>query len=332
VLADTPGLPDCNPTMFLDPQGRLWLLWAAILSNQWESALVKYQVSHDYTGDGPPRWARSDVMHLQPPPAFQAAALAYYDRAEREFAATQADDATRRKTAEYFETVRRRAADKLQQRLGWMPRAHPLVLDGTRFIVPLYSDGFDFSLMALSDDAGATWRTSAPLVGAGNIQPSLVRRRDGSLFTLMRDNGPPPKRLLQSESRDRGETWSPVTDSALPNPGSGAEIIALRNGDWALISNDTETGRHRLTVQISEDEGKTWKWHRALEEDPPGPTAGRYHYPSLIEADDGSLHATYSRHVRPVPVGGSKAAKELKTIQHAHFNIAWVRAGVSPAP
>ena len=43
---------------------------------------------------------------------------------------------------------------------------------------------------------------------------------------------------------ERVETWSPVTDSELPNPGSGAEIIGLRNGHWVLISNDTERGRN----------------------------------------------------------------------------------------
>src|SRR3989441_3849166 len=27
LLADTPGYPDANPTMFIDPRQRLWLLW-----------------------------------------------------------------------------------------------------------------------------------------------------------------------------------------------------------------------------------------------------------------------------------------------------------------
>jgi len=331
VLADTPGLPDCNPAMFLDPQGRLWLVWVAILSNQWESALLKCRVASDFLGDGPPRWSRDDVIHLKPPAEFQSAALAYYDRAERTALGAATDDATRVKLAGYFRTVRGRASDRLSQRLGWMPRAHPFVLERRRLILPLYSDGFDFSLMALSDDGGATWRTSTPLVGAGNIQPSIVRRRDGSLFTVMRDNGPAPKRLHQSESRDGGETWSPVTDSELPNPGSGAEILGLRNGHWVLISNDTETGRHRLTVQLSDDEGKTWQWRRALEEDAPGPAAGRYHYPSLFEAADGTLHATYSHHVRGVAgAADTKAAKERKAIKHAHFNVAWVQQGGAP--
>jgi predicted neuraminidase len=139
---------------------------------------------------------------------------------------------------------------------------------------------------------------------------------------LMRDNGPPPFRLLQSESRDNGTTWSAVQDSEIFNPGSGAEVIALANGHWVLVGNDTEVGRHRLTVQISEDEGRTWRWRRALEDDPPGPTAGRYHYPSMIQARDGSLHVTYSHHRPPAEKGGEPA----KTIRHVRFDEAWVQA------
>jgi predicted neuraminidase len=211
-----------------------------------------------------------------------------------------------------------------------MTRAHPFVLGGERIIVPLYSDLFSFSLMAITDDCGKTWHTSTPLTGAGNIQPSIASRKDGSLYTLMRDNGPAPKRLHQSESRDRGETWSKVTDSFLPNPGSGAELINLSNGDWALISNDTEEGRHSLAVQISKDEGRTWPWKRHLEREAAGREAGRFHYPSIIQAKDGTLHASYSFHLvhkgLPLDADGDPAAKSIK---HAHFNEAWVMQGDS---
>ncbi|MBI5692056.1 MAG: exo-alpha-sialidase [Verrucomicrobia bacterium] len=332
TLADTPGFPDCNPALALDPQGRLWLFWACILSNQWESALLKCQVSTDFLGEGPPRWSRPEAVPLKPPAGFEPAALAYFDRAESEALRAAADDTARQKVREYYQTLRGRARDRLAQRLGWMPRAHPVVLDGTRLLVPLYSDGYDCSLMAYTDDGGATWEVSAPLFAAGNIQPSLARRRDGSLYTLMRDNGPAPHRLHQSSSPDRGATWSPVTDSAVPNPGSGAEVINLRDGRWALISNDTESGRHRLTVQLSADEGRSWPWRRALEEDAPGPQAGRYHYPSLIQAADGTLHATYSQHRKPAADAGGTAARDAKTIKHAHFNLAWVEAGQAREP
>ena len=328
TMADTPDYPDTNCTMFIDPQGRLWLLWPTILANRWETALMKYRISSDYRRDGAPRWEVNEVMHLSPGLEFARAISNHVTQAETRLTEFGVPEEMRGRAQDYMQRLRTMAGEKLSRRLGWMTRAHPFVLEGKRLIVPLYSDGFNCSLMAITDDWGRTWRTSAPLLAVGNIQPSIVQRKDGSLYTLMRDNGPPPKRLHQSESRDRGETWSAVTDSTLPNPGSGAEIISLRNGHWVLISNDTERGRNSLAVQISDDEGRTWKWKRHLEFNPPGPEAGSFHYPSIIQAKDGTLHASYSYHLAkkslPKDVDGDPAAKSIK---HAHFNEAWVMQG-----
>jgi predicted neuraminidase len=199
-------------------------------------------------------------------------------------------------------------------------------------IVPLYSDGFSFSLMAISDDWGRTWKTSTPLVGVGNIQPSIARRKDGTLVTYMRDNGPPPKRLMMSTSTDRGDTWSPVVDSPFFNPGSGAEVVGLRNGHWVLVYNDLEAGRHSLAVSLSEDEGRTWPWTRHLERHPPkgenDEYEGEYHYPSLTEARDGTLHVSYS-YFQPAAESERDAEGRSirKSIKHAHFNEAWIKQG-----
>ena len=47
TMADTPGFPDGNPCMFVDPKNRLWLLHTTMLANTWESALLKVRISHD---------------------------------------------------------------------------------------------------------------------------------------------------------------------------------------------------------------------------------------------------------------------------------------------
>lgn len=328
TMADTPDYPDTNCCLFIDPQQRLWLMWPTILANTWESALMKYRISSDYAGDGPPQWQVSEVMHVTPGPGFESAVQAFVEQTRATLDRAALGAAMAAKAEAWLASLTTQAADTLTRRLGWFTRAHPFVLDGRRLIVPLYSDGFSFSLMGISDDWGQTWRTSTPLTGYGNIQPSIVQRKDGSLYTLMRDNGPPPKRLLQSESRDGGETWSTVTDSDLPNPGAGAEIIGLRNGHWALISNDTEDGRHSLAVQISDDEGHSWKWKRHLELVSPG--AARYHYPSLVEGRDGTLHATYSHHLEKDVPKDAEGRPMAKSIKHAAFNQAWVRQGDQP--
>ncbi len=326
TMADTPGYPDTNCAIFIDTKQRLWLLWPTILANEWHTALMKYRISSRYQSDGPPVWETNEVLHITPGPEFEAMVKEAMDALENRL---QSEPEERRAAIRaYIARTRKNAADKFFRRLGWMTRAHPFVLDDRRLIVPLYSDGFSFSLMALTDDWGKTWKTSTPLVGGGNIQPSIVRKKDGTLFTLMRDNGPPPKRLHKSESRDRGETWLPVTDSDLPNPGSGAEVISLRNGHWVLIYNDTERARNSLAVAISDDEGQTWKWKRQLEYDPPGPEAGAYHYPSIMQARDGTLHASYSYHLNRKDVEkDAEGNLRRKTIKHAHFNEEWVMAG-----
>jgi predicted neuraminidase len=323
LLADTPGYPDTNATIFLDPKKRLWLMWPTILANEWHTALMKYKIASEYGGDGPPRWEVNEVMHVTPGDEFAVTVNREVDRLLESAPQTE-------QVRAYADRMKKNAADKLYRRLGWMTRAHPFVLDGTRLIVPLYSDGFSISLMAISDDWGATWKTSTPLVGRGNIQPSLARKKDGTLVAYMRDNGPAPKRLMISQSSDRGDTWSAVEDTDRPNPGAGAEVLVLKNGNWALIYNDLERGRYRLAVSLSEDEGRTWRWTRYLERDPESTDEqqlGQYHYPSIIQAADGTLHATYS-FFAPTATVTPDAEKRLprKSIKHAHFNEAWVKA------
>ena len=329
LMADTPGYPDTNPAMFIDPQKRLWLLWCTILDNRWESALLKYRIATDYQRKaGPPDWEVSEVLHVTPGTNFQ------------KHVSADLDDLVARKPAgmkpdqfdEWIANNRDRATNKLSVRLGWMTRVHPFVLEGKRLIVPLYSDGFDFSLMALTDDWGKHWFTSEPIVGIGNVQPSLVVKQDGTLVAYMRDNGPPPQRIPTSHSTDRGVTWSEVTDSDRLDSGAGVEALVLKNGLWLVTHNDLEDGRHRLAVSLSADEGQTWKWTRHLEQDPEADIkagAGMYHYPSVIQARDGTLHISYSIRLTKSETNKLDAAGRPanETIKHAHFNVAWVMEG-----
>jgi predicted neuraminidase len=300
VLADTPGFPDCNPCLVIDPAQRLWLFWPVILDNRWESALLRCRRADD-SASGDPVWSRDGVLLLKPDPRFGEVVR----RDLEESWASRAD-------AGYLRDRLTWSRDRLTVRLGWMPRAHPL-LYGDRLILPLYSDRFDLSLVAYTRDGGESWECGEPIVGPACVQPALARRRDGALAAYFRDNGPPPGRIMTSESMDRGDTWSPVRRTDLPNPGSGVEALALRGGRWLLIFNDTERGRHSLAVAISRDEGRSWRTAAHLESDPPGPGAGSYSYPSAVQAQDGAIHVTYSH-----------AAGGLETIRHARFTEDWL--------
>ncbi|HOY58464.1 MAG TPA: exo-alpha-sialidase [Verrucomicrobiota bacterium] len=328
AMADTPGFPDCNPCMIIDVQKTLRLFWPVILDNQWESALLMSKTSNDYVRNpGPPQWQTEKVIHLKPGPEFAEAVRRDLDR-QWEPGLKAASGEVRQRLQQSLATWHRRSNEKLSVRLGWMPRAHPVQFDGNRLILPLYSDGFAFSIMAYTDDGGATWNISAPLVGAGSIQPSIARRRDGTLVAFFRDGGPPPKRVLVSESGDKGLTWSLARDTDRPNPGAGLEVIVLKSGRWALINNDTEKGRHSLAVSVSEDEGCTWPIVRHLEHDAPGQDTGSYSYPSILQARDGTLHATYSYEPNPANVVREGKGESIK---HVQFNEAWLLEG-RPTP
>jgi predicted neuraminidase len=233
--------------------------------------------------------------------------------AEMQRAVADLTPADRSKHRSILEEIQHRSRDELSQRLGWMPRVHPVVLPSGRWILPLYSDTFSASIMMISDDQGATWTASRPLIGFGNIQPSLVRQNEGTLLAYMRDNGP-NHRIRLSTSSDDGVSWSPVINTSFPNPGAGIEAIRLASGRWALAYNDLPRGRHSLAISVSDDEGATWKWTRHVERAAAG--RGQFHYPSLIQARDGTIHLTYTD---SRPGQGS-------TIQHARLSEAWLLA------
>ena len=303
LLVDTPGFPDGNTAMFIDGRRRLWLFWPIVLANTWESCITSYRVASRYES-GAPRWDWQGQVLLRPEGFADDMMKALDVRLKN--SSVPAEMMTNR-----IETFRQTITNKLSQRLGWQPRCKPTVLRSGRIVLPLYSDTYSVSIMALSDDGGQTWFASRALAGFGNIQPAVLQKKDGSLMAYMRENGP-LDRIRVAESLDDGMTWGSVGAMEMPNPGSGLDAVRLANGYWVLIYNDTVRGRNQLAVSLSDDEGRTWKWTRHLENQP----AGQFHYPAIIQSRDGMLHAVYSYFVE----GG-------KSMKHAAFNEAWIRAG-----
>jgi predicted neuraminidase len=291
VMSDTFGVSDNNPAMVIDGKNRLWLIHATLLAvpeRTWGSSLLLYKVSSDYQRPGPPRWDRESILIVRP---------RNFDQSVLRTAKGSA-----------VKIVRERLKDPFARRLGWMPRAHLLTLPRGAVLIPLANENFNVAAMALSSDGGETW-TFSNLVPGGDIsQPSVVRLASGKLAAFFRDEGA-DRRIKRSESLDEGLTWSEVVATRLANPGSGVEAVVLEDGHLVIIYNDSENTRDRLAVSISTDDGISWKWTRHLENRP----GGRFDYPSMIQARDGTLHTTYSYNVQ--------------TIKHVHFNEEWVRQG-----
>ena len=127
----------------------------------------------------------------------------------------------------------------------------------------------------------------------------------------MRDSGDEPGRIMISQSKDNGESWSFAHNSEIPNPGASIEIIKLQSSNWLLIYNDLEDGRYRLAASISDDEGNTWKWKKYIEKS----NEGAYSYPSVMQASDGVIHLSYSYHLD----------KRNKSIKYFTFNENWIK-------
>lgn len=305
TLADTPGFPDCNPVLFVDAQDRLWLFWVVVLAHGWQNCLLKYKRASEYNADGAPQWEWQDVIHLQPGDEFP-------DQLAAAFKVLAPEEGMWAEYAlPYSEMLVAAAKDKLKRQIGWMTRTQPLILDSGRILLPLYSDGFNVSAMAFSDDSGENWDISAPIVGLAPIQPTVAQRKDGSVVAFCRDSGTAPTRIHRADSTDNGVTWTISHKTDMPNPGASIAVRELADGRWVLIYNDTEDGRHSLAAALSADEGNTWPVMRPIERDKTG--KGSFSYPSVIQGADGRVHISYSYR-----------AKDGASIKHAAFTPEWV--------
>lgn len=306
VLHDTLGFPDCNTCLMVDNKGQLFLFWPVIIANSWESCLTHYKVATKLEGAGAPKWERHETIFLKPND-FREKAEAQLQKLTSLLPAALMTDRAKKELAD----AKDKLGQKLYQRLGWQPRCKPTVLSTGRILLPLYTDTFSISIMAISDDGGETWKASEPLLGFGAIQPTVLEKKDGTLVAYMRENGF-TGRIRTCESKDQGMTWGEVGMSSLVNPGSGLDAVKLQSGNWLLIYNDTIKGRHQLAVSLSDDEGANWKWTRHLEKMPEG--GGSFHYPAIIQAKDGGIHAVYSYFV-----------KEGKSMKHVQFEEEWLK-------
>ncbi|MDB4583127.1 exo-alpha-sialidase [Draconibacterium sp.] len=355
VMADVPEFPDINPMLFIDTLGKLWLMWYTVLANQWETSILKYRISSDYEGNGAPVWEWQEVLHvkpgdktergIQPGDKFVKRINEQFDEYENylEEEIFPANPGLKERYTSRWPTFRNmidslakgenqlrngriqkegketnvKLGYPLYRRIGWQTKNKPFILNKKRLIVPLYSDGLSCTLFAITDDWGNTWQFSNPVIGGIGIQATIAIKEDGTLVAYLRDNGPPPKRIQYTESKDNGLTWSIARDTKLPNSGSGFDMVTLKNGNWLLIYNHSETGRSDLMAAISDNEGATWKWKKNLENDPRQEKSTRFHYPAVIQGANGTIHTTYSYHRNDTVPG--------KTIKWMKFDIDWLK-------
>jgi BNR repeat-like domain len=138
---------------------------------------------------------------------------------------------------------------------------------------------------------------------SGIIQPSVVSL-GGSHLRFYARSTPLTQRVVIADSYDNGVTWTQGKVLDVPNPNSGIDAVALRDGRVVLICNYTPSGRTPLNLAVSTD-GEHFKIFYTLEDAP-----GEYSYPALIQAANGDLEMTYTWN--------------RKTIEHVHFPLSEV--------
>lgn len=285
-LADTPNLPDCNPVLFLVDK-KLYLAWIAVQANKWEHSILKFKTSTEWAKDGPPEWSWQDNILLKPNEDFAKEVEGKF----RELPNLM--EGWSEYAPKYDQMIIDASKDISKRSAGWMTRIKPLILDNNKILLPLYSDGFNMSMLAISEDQGTSWVPSLPIVGRGPIQPALAQRKDGTIVAYMRDSGNSPNRIQISESTDEGRSWTVAKRTDIPNTAS-VEVTILKDGRWALLGNDIENGRYELSLYLSKDEGKTWSSKVFIENDET--KQGSFSYPSLITGSNGLLYISYSYH------------------------------------
>jgi len=204
-------------------------------------------------------------------------------------------------------------------------RAKPLVLaDGT--IVSGSSVESYLSWAAWierSTDNGKIWEKIGPFVPArpltkppqtaseaqshfGIIQPSVVSLH-GSHLRFYARSTEQLGRIYAADSFDSGRTWTHLHALDVPNPNSGIDAVALRDGRIVLVYNDTTHGRSPLNLAVSTD-GEHFRMFATLESQP-----GEYSYPAVIQTAEGGVEITYTwnrKSIRHVHVPLSEIPKE----------------------
>lgn len=328
TMADAPGLPDQNPVIYVDPQGKLYLWWISALANTRETYFLQYRTSNDFEGDGPPKWSWNGFITEDPKNLAQVMDTMVAGVDAKFGTSFDSDPKFRERLvhgvrmARFDETYIKDWKDpvigRLSGMLSWMPRCQPIMLSNKRMAIGLYSDVYMTSLACFTEDGGTTWEYGEPMADYGLIQPALVQKKDGTLVAYGRDKGP-AKKIRVAESKDAGQTWGSFHDVPVDNPDSSVSVAKLKNDHWVLICNDLpgDDGRHgrsRLVALLSDDEGATWKWRRVIEDSNYPPD---YHphasYPSAMQASDGLIHVVYTY------------TPGEETIKHVVFDEAWIK-------
>jgi predicted neuraminidase len=185
----------------------------------------------------------------------------------------------------------------------------PIPMDDGTFLIPAYHELKEkFSEAIIFDPESMTYRKSRMSSFYRAIQPAISAGHGGELTAIFRNMSRDSRKFaLLSKSHDGGQTWSRLTETDLLNPNSGLDTISLSDGRLLVAANDLEDSRHRLSLLVSDNNGRNWKRIHIVEE---AEETNEFSYPYLIRDTEGRIHLAYTYN--------------RKRIKHVMFNEAWL--------
>lgn len=120
------------------------------------------------------------------------------------------------------------------------------------------------------------------------IQPTVLFHPEEKIQLLFRTR---EGEIATSWSTDQGKSWSKMEGTGLIHNNSGIDEVTLKSGYHLLLCNPIQKGRNKISLFGSTD-GISWEELLVLEDE----KEGEFSYPAIIEAQDGTVHLTYTYH------------------------------------
>lgn len=181
---------------------------------------------------------------------------------------------------------------------------HGIELRNGRLLAPVWlangetdrSHGPSVIATVYSDDKGASWQAGELIYDTTEVknpnETTAVELDDGSVLLNIRNNS---NRRAIAVSADGAQSWSaPQLDEALIDPkcfGSSARYSFSAEavpGRMLFINAKDPEHRKNITLKMSEDDGRTWKYERTIQ---PGQGA----YADVAAAPDKTIHVLYEQ-------------------------------------
>ena len=164
-------------------------------------------------------------------------------------------------------------------------RCKPLVTKSGKIFCFAYDQLDDRYGFNVSVDGGNKWKRKKG--GKKLLTPfdetMGYQLRDGSIRVLSRCEG---GALAETWSYDDGENWTDGALSDIVSPSSRFYVSRTPSGRVIVAVNDHPTDRCRMTVKLSDDDGKTWPWSLCVDE------RDDLSYPD-IDFYDGKIYMVY---------------------------------------